>query len=158
MSTPRCIQNVGEYYSAHYLDTTLQNNLAAIRRQWNERGSRSPANRFQALAVPSFRAKTDALELRSPADRWKPRSQYPDLDGWHAAILHALGYTLTAPQSRWTAAGTHTGARRHRTVRRTVARYRRNPVCRPESSLSHAGRAAGDGPLTDQLVEPTANH
>lgn len=88
------IENVGEYYSEHYLSTTFQRDVKDLVAKWREKGSSAPPRRLQALAKPYFAAKALALEEDKPERRCKLGKE---LDGWHAHLLDALGYPRVEP-------------------------------------------------------------
>jgi hypothetical protein len=57
-----CIQNVGEYYSSHYLESTFPGDLRQLMAKWRQLGSQAPLRRVQGLAQRYFRAKAQALQ------------------------------------------------------------------------------------------------
>ncbi|MEI6232649.1 MAG: hypothetical protein WCT04_06330 [Planctomycetota bacterium] len=89
MPLDTCIHNVGEYYSAHYLDTTFANDVKDRVKRWREQGSQSAPARIAALSTHYFRAKTQALEEIKP----QRRADDPDVAAWHSRVLDALGYS-----------------------------------------------------------------
>jgi len=88
------INNVGEYYSSHYLETTFAKDLKDRATQWKEQGAQATPRRLQKLGQLYFRAKSLALEVDEPADR---NDAGDDLAGWHAHLLDALGYADRQP-------------------------------------------------------------
>jgi hypothetical protein len=82
------IQNVGEYYAAHYLAEQFARDIADQAKAWKAQGSQSVPRRLQALSDAYFRAKTRALDHAAP----EARGSDPELAAWHAQLLHALGY------------------------------------------------------------------
>ncbi len=94
MSLDTCITNVGEYYSAHYLDSTFAGDVKELVKKWAEQGSNSPPRRIGALSQNYFRAKTQALDEDNPSRR---RFAGDESRGWHSLFLHALGYTNLEP-------------------------------------------------------------
>ena len=90
MSLDNAIQNVGEYYAAHYLAEQFAKDIADQVKAWKAQGSQATPRRLQALSDLYFRAKSQALDYTDPEGR--TRSQDPDLRGWHAQLLAALGY------------------------------------------------------------------
>lgn len=90
MSIDNAIQNVGEYYAAHYLAERFAKDIADQVKAWKARGSRSVPRRLQALSDRYFRAKSQALEYPDPDVR--SRAEDTDLKGWHTQLLAALGY------------------------------------------------------------------
>jgi hypothetical protein len=97
MPLDTAISNVGEYYSAHYLDTTFTKDIKALKEKWREAGSQSAPRRLQALSDLYFRAKTQALEEPNPLRRWGNRSDFKELASWHSHLLGALGYSPGQP-------------------------------------------------------------
>jgi hypothetical protein len=91
MALDSAIQNVGEYYAAHYLAERFQNDIQDQVRLWCERGSQATPRRLQGLADTYFRAKTRALDFPEPALR--AHAECPELHAWHGQLLNALGYT-----------------------------------------------------------------
>jgi hypothetical protein len=92
MALDSAIQNVGEYYSAHYLAEQFPKDIAEQVKAWKEKGSQSIPRRLGSLADNYFRAKAQALELPDPQRRVKGAGEA--LAGWHGQLLTALGYTL----------------------------------------------------------------
>jgi hypothetical protein len=90
MSIDNAIQNVGEYYAAHYLAERFAKDIADQVKAWKARGSQSVPRRLQALSDLYFRAKSQALEYPDPDVRSRARDT--DLRGWHTQLLAALGY------------------------------------------------------------------
>jgi len=83
------IQNVGEYYSSHYLDTTFTKDTKGVAQQWKEAGANATPRRLQKLGKVYFRAKAQSLEELNPARRWDAG---PEVAGWASQVLQALGY------------------------------------------------------------------
>jgi len=90
MSNDNAIQNVGEYYAAHYLAEQFAKDIAKQVKAWKARGTQSVPRRLQALSDLYFRAKAQALEYPDPDVR--AHAQDADLRGWHTQLLNALGY------------------------------------------------------------------
>ncbi|WP_395752923.1 hypothetical protein [Prosthecobacter sp.] len=92
MPLDSCIQNIGEYYSSHYLDTGMDADVREIRSGWRELGSSAPSRRLQAVGELYFKAKAQALDYtQQPQQRFHAT---PDLAALHARILEALGYSV----------------------------------------------------------------
>lgn len=89
MPLDTCINNVGEYYSSHYLDTTFAKDVASLVGRWKEQGGQAVPRRVQALGAKYFRAKTQALDETQPEKRAQAGDE---VAGWHSQFLHALGY------------------------------------------------------------------
>ena len=90
MALDNAIQNVGEYYAAHYLAGQFAKDIAEQVKAWKAQGTQSVPRRLQALSDLYFRAKSQALEYPDPDVR--ARAQDADLRGWHPRLLAALGY------------------------------------------------------------------
>lgn len=84
------IRNVGEFYSQHYLDAVLAEDLAEALDRWSAReaegGAKSPPRRLAALAEPFFKALAAVQAADDPGERQRLAA------GFHAALLEALGY------------------------------------------------------------------
>mgnify|MGYP000011436804 CR=1 FL=1 len=87
------IENRGEFYSHHYLDALLANDLKPLLAQWTEaeKGTppvRAPEKRLNGLAGKYFQARADAAEVgpRAPDPAWRIAHAF------HAHLLDALGY------------------------------------------------------------------
>lgn len=92
MALDTVVQNIGEYYSAHYLDTTFERDIKLQLAKWRDAGSSSSPRRVQSLADEYFKAKSFALDISDPAKRLELRQDYKELYHWHANLLRALGY------------------------------------------------------------------
>ncbi|BBO92633.1 hypothetical protein [Desulfosarcina ovata] len=90
MSLDTSINNVGEYYSSHYLTSTFSKDVKNMIAEWRKQGSNAVPRRVQQLSQRYFRAKTQALEEMVPDDRWQAGDE---LAAWHAHLLENLGYT-----------------------------------------------------------------
>ena len=93
MALDTAINNIGEYYSAHYLDSTFSKDIKDFKNKWKEQGAAAVPRRLQALSDLYFRAKTAALEEDKVELRWKLKSESEELGGWHGYLLEAFGYT-----------------------------------------------------------------
>jgi hypothetical protein len=79
------IINRGEYYSNHYLDVLIQNDLAGLRTSWEEaerRGEPTGRTRLRGLSRPYFATKTRTAQHSDP----------DQLRALHDLILAALGF------------------------------------------------------------------
>src|SRR4051794_23698012 len=85
------VNNVGEYYAAHYLENQFVKDIAGAAKSWRELGSRGVPRRVQALGDTYFKAKAQALDYDKTAHRVLARDT--ELAGWHDGLLRALGYT-----------------------------------------------------------------
>src|SRR5579862_2598950 len=90
MPLDTCVQNVGEYYSSHYLDSTFARDMQQLQAGWRDQGSRAAPRRLQSLSDRYFRAKSLAIEEERPELR---RQAGEDISSWHDLLLDALGYT-----------------------------------------------------------------
>ena len=97
MSFPSLYNN-GDYFSPHYLDALLQNDLRQLRDVWDEREGRcEPTARagLKALGRAFFAAKTDAAEDKTGnATR-----------AAHDLVLRALGFTPNRTELTFTRGG-----------------------------------------------------
>ena len=89
MSLDASINNVGEYYSSHYLAGPFSNDVKSLIAQWREQGSESVPSRIRQLSSLYFRAKAQALEEDAPENRFNAGG---DLAAWHSHLLESLGY------------------------------------------------------------------
>ena len=80
------IQNVGEFYSHHYLDALLENDLKGLFAQWREEEEDTPYKRLNGLATAFYQAKQAALRARTDEARYKASHAF------HVELLEALGY------------------------------------------------------------------
>ncbi len=80
------IDNVGEFFSQHYLDELLVGDLKELRKAWHEAPGRSPADRLRSCAQPFFRSLGDATKLR------RPDALYAASHGIQVQIAEALGF------------------------------------------------------------------
>lgn len=92
MALDTVVQNIGEYYSAHYLDTTFAADVKAQISEWKEKGSAATPRRLQGLSDRYFKAKALALEISDPARRFVHQNGNDELSSWHSSLLAALGY------------------------------------------------------------------
>ncbi|MEZ4383402.1 MAG: hypothetical protein R3A79_18880 [Nannocystaceae bacterium] len=88
------VRNVGEFYSQHYLDAVLAEDLKELLKRWKARaadgGPKPPQRRLSALAEPYFRAMA-AFQAEDD-----PEAQPRICAEFHALVLEALGYTRRA--------------------------------------------------------------
>lgn len=156
MSLDTSINNVGEYYSSHYLTSTFSKDVKNLIAEWRKQGSNAAPRRMQQLSQRYFRAKAQALEEMVPEDRWQAGDE---LAAWHAHLLENLGYTdrnsLDIPVE---------GAKAFVPAVARINRFNRpwlviceTVFCLPETSLKD-GRPSEDPlemmPLTAQLDDP----
>jgi hypothetical protein len=94
MPLDTCINNVGEYFSSHYLDSTFAKDVKELVSKWNEQGSQSVPKRVAALSQHYFKAKTQALDEELPENR---HTCGDEINSWHSQLLHALGYQDLQP-------------------------------------------------------------
>ena len=88
------IQNVGEFYSHHYLDALLEKDLKGLFTKWrlsddnedDDPTTDTPNNRLERRATDYFKAKSQALNQDGLAHRYKPSHAL------HVALLESLGY------------------------------------------------------------------
>jgi hypothetical protein len=83
------IRNIGEFYSHHYLDALLEDDLRGLFAGWRAAEEKAPDLRLNRCATEYFAAKSRAMQSRKPADRYRVSH------GLHVALLEALGYPYT---------------------------------------------------------------
>jgi hypothetical protein len=85
------IDNVGEFYSGHYLSAVLEGDLKQIFQEWHDRkagdGTRPPNEVLAGLSNRYFSVRAEASAARDVADRLRLARDV------HAYLLEALGYT-----------------------------------------------------------------
>jgi type I restriction-modification system DNA methylase subunit len=82
------IENANDFYSQHYLDEVLENDLKDLFARWQEQGSASPAARLRGMAGEYFRLRDRSLKARTLADRVTLLNELAE------QLLSALGYDL----------------------------------------------------------------
>jgi hypothetical protein len=80
------INNVGEFYSHHYLDALFEGDLKTLIARWRDEDDATPDQALNRCATPFFAAKSRALRERKPANRYAVSHQI------HRQLLAALGY------------------------------------------------------------------
>ena len=82
--------NANEFYSQHYLDDILANDLKPLFDRWEEEGKNSPVSRLRPLIGSNgyFRARERFLAQRQPADRIQHLVELA------RPILDVLGYEV----------------------------------------------------------------
>ncbi|MFQ3451769.1 hypothetical protein PMN64_00370 [Bradyrhizobium sp. UFLA01-814] len=90
MPLDTAINNIGEYYAAHYLEAQFAKDIAEPVKTWRDLGSRSVPRRLQALGDTYFKAKSQALDHDITTHR--SNAEEPELAGWHDTLLRSLGY------------------------------------------------------------------
>lgn len=89
------IQNVGEFYSYHYLDALLDRDLRGLFDKWRlsddnedeDPDTDTPDRRFNRCATDYFKAKSAALNLQRLVSRYQPTHAL------HVQLLEALGFS-----------------------------------------------------------------
>ncbi|KRG46056.1 type II restriction endonuclease subunit M [Stenotrophomonas panacihumi] len=82
------IENANDFYSQHYLDEVLDNDLKNLFARWAEQGSASPPARLRQLAGDYLKLRDQLIKARTLEDR---------LAGLHEIaqrLFGVLGYTL----------------------------------------------------------------
>src|SRR3989338_4245165 len=82
------IENANDFYSQHYLDEVLENDLKELFARLQEQGSASPAARLRSMAGEYFRLRDRSLKARTLADRVALLNELAE------QLLNALGYDL----------------------------------------------------------------
>lgn len=84
------IDNVGEFYSHHYLDTLLGSDLKATLDRWandeETQGRRHPEKALSGLSKHFYKELQEAQEAEGRPERWLPLRRF------HAQLIEALGY------------------------------------------------------------------
>ncbi len=83
------IHNVGEFYSHHYLDSLLENDLKGLFASWKQEDDDTPDKCIDRLATVFFAAKRKAIQTNLE------RVQHESSHGIHVKLLEALGYEYT---------------------------------------------------------------
>ena len=93
------LENTNEFYSQHYLDEVVENDLKTLFNRWKEQGANSPVSRVRtAGGAAYFRARERFVSERKAADR------LPLLIDLVQPLLQAIGYEM-APQELESAEG-----------------------------------------------------
>jgi hypothetical protein len=93
------LENTNEFYSQHYLDEIVENDLKPLFNRWKEQGANSPVSRVRtAGGAAYFRARERFVSERKAADR------LPLLIDLVQPLLQAIGYEM-APQELESAEG-----------------------------------------------------
>jgi hypothetical protein len=82
------IENVNEFYSQHYLDEVLEQDLKDLFATWQVQAAESPAAKLRSIAGDYFRLRDRVLKARTLADRTAPLHELAD------KLFSALGYEL----------------------------------------------------------------
>ena len=84
------IENANEFYSQHYLDEIVDNDLKPLFNRWKEQGANSPVSSVRtAGGAAYFRARERFVSERKTADR------LPLLIDLAQPLLQAIGYEQT---------------------------------------------------------------
>jgi hypothetical protein len=82
------IENANEFYSQHYLDEVLEQDLKELFAGWQARGAGSPAAKLRSMAGEYFRLRDRILKAKTLVDRVAPLRELAD------RLFSALGYEL----------------------------------------------------------------
>ena len=80
------IENVGEFFSQHYLDELLLGDLADLRRSWQEAPGKAPPDALRSCAQAFFRAMGEAAGLS------RPEALYDASHDAQVRLAEALGF------------------------------------------------------------------
>ena len=84
------IENIGEFYSAHYVSAVLEGDLKSVFQKWKrakeEDGTRLPQEALASLASRYFEARKKVEGERDPGERLRHALSF------HAYLLESLGY------------------------------------------------------------------
>ena len=86
MSDRTGIENVGEFFSQHYLDELLVGDLKDLRKTWRDAGSQAPPTRLASISAKLTRAMGEA------ARHSRPERLYELSHPLQVAVCEALGY------------------------------------------------------------------
>lgn len=145
MPLDTAIHNVGEYYSAHYLDGDFAKDVKDLLAEWRKRGSQSPARRLHQLGDRYFRAKTEALDAGEPPKRFRAGT---NLSALHGLVLEALGYRLEGAADLPVEGG-HT----HVPILHRVHRYDRPWLIVAETAFTLPESSLADGVPPEEPLE-----
>ena len=90
MPLDTAINNIGEYYAAHYLESQFAKDIADKLKAWRDLGTRAIPRRLQALGNTYFKAKSQALDFDITTQRMLAAEG--ELAHWHDRVLRELGY------------------------------------------------------------------
>lgn len=82
------IENANEFYSQHYLDEVLEQDLKDLFARWDEEGSASPPTQLRAMAGKYLRLREQVLKARTLPDRISALTDLAE------PLLVALGYEI----------------------------------------------------------------
>jgi hypothetical protein len=82
------IENANEFYSRHYLDEVLEQDLKDRVAEWQEEGTAAPPARLRSIAGDYFRLRDTFLKSRTLADRAAALIDIAE------PVLTALGYAI----------------------------------------------------------------
>lgn len=82
------IENANDFYSQHYLDEVLEQDLKDLFARWQEQGSESPVSRLRSMAGDYFRLRDRILKARTLADRLALLNELAE------KLLSALGFAV----------------------------------------------------------------
>ena len=82
------IENANDFYSQHYLDEVLEQDLKDLFARWQQQGSDAPTSRLRGMAGEYFRLRDRVLKARTLADR------VALLHDLAEKLLTSLGYEL----------------------------------------------------------------
>jgi hypothetical protein len=86
------IENANEFYSQHYLDEVVEQDLKALFARWDDAGAAAPPARLRAMAGEYLRLRERILKARTVAERLTTLGEIAQ------ALLAALGYA-SRPES-----------------------------------------------------------
>jgi hypothetical protein len=93
------ITNQGDFYSPHYLEELLENDLRGLLKRWREAeeefGRKPPYRKLEGCAKEFFRCKSQAAAAAPGLDRWQASRPA------HIALVEALGYEHAIGAVRW---------------------------------------------------------
>ena len=96
MPITTAVNNIGEYYSAHYLDTNFKKDIKETVKSWNELGSSSAPRKLMSLSGSYFSAKEKVLDAYTYKERINLFLEDEKVASLHLKIIESLGYSFTA--------------------------------------------------------------
>ena len=135
MPLDTAINNIGEYYAAHYLESQFAKDIADKLKGWRDLGSRAVPRRLQALADTYFKAKSQALDFDVTTHRMQVAEG--ELASWHdRSFCVPSVMNLTRDTSCWRQKSLHcrcwSGCRG---MENRGWSWWKRPFCLPEAAL-----------------------
>ena len=81
------IDNIGEFFSQHYLTELLEGDLKQLRKAWRDSAGQSPPARLRSVSRPMSNALAEAARYA------RPERVFEAVHGMQVQLCEALGYT-----------------------------------------------------------------